>query len=40
MLQFYTQPDNNNNQDVIAVGFLIALLYFAFKLYGELENLG
>ncbi len=38
--QFYTQPENGNNQDVIAVGFLIALLYLAFKLYGELENLG
>ncbi len=39
--QFYTQGGNqDNNQDVIAVGFLIALIYLAFKLFGALETLG
>ncbi|GIL56701.1 hypothetical protein Vafri_12013 [Volvox africanus] len=37
--RFY-QGDSGNNQDVIAIGFLIALLYLAFKLFGALETLG
>ncbi|GIL76940.1 hypothetical protein Vretifemale_6486 [Volvox reticuliferus] len=38
--RFYQQGDSGNNQDVIAIGFLIALLYLAFKLFGALETLG
>ncbi|EFJ42022.1 hypothetical protein VOLCADRAFT_119553 [Volvox carteri f. nagariensis] len=37
--RFY-QGGDTGNQDIIAVGFLIALLYLAFKLFGALEMLG
>ncbi|GLC37201.1 hypothetical protein PLESTB_000990900 [Pleodorina starrii] len=37
--RFYQGSDSGPNQDVIAVGFLIALLYLAFKLFGALETL-
>ncbi|KXZ51347.1 hypothetical protein GPECTOR_13g835 [Gonium pectorale] len=39
--RFYQQQgDSGPNQDLFAGGFLIALLYLAFKLFGALETLG